>query len=368
MQTSKLHYWLAATHLSMRMSVSKIDKWVSHFGSIETLFMATKTALEHSGWKEEEIAKIQQTNWKAIEEDLQWAQQGDCYLVTREDPHYPALLRQLSDAPFVLYVRGQLDVLSKPQLAMVGSRNPTVTGKELATEFAKRLAKAGLIITSGLAQGIDAASHDGALQASAPTIAVIGTGQNITYPREHNKLADKIAAQGAVISEFPIHEPPTAYHFPRRNRIISGLSVGVLVVEAAVRSGSLITARFALEQGREVFALPGSIHNPQARGCHKLIQQGAKLIEKVDDILEELRSIKGWVSSDVFENKTDSALRLDKKTRNLLNLIGDEVTPMDRLLERSGLTVGEVSSMLLSLELRSYVQIVPGGYVKNCPR
>lgn len=368
MQTNELHYWLAASHFR-KVSVNKINKWITHLGSIEALFSATKEELREIGLKQTEIESIQKPDWKAVEQDIQWAQKPDCYLIVRSDVRYPALLRELNnDAPLVLYVRGQPAVLSRAQLAIVGTRNPTVMGKELASEFAKRLAKVGLIITSGLAQGVDAASHMGALHVNAPTIAVIGTGQNVIYPREHAKLAEKMIEQGAIVSEFPINEPPMALNFPRRNRIISGLSLGVLVVEAAIRSGSLITARFATEQGREVFAIPGSIHNPQARGCHKLIQQGAKLIEKVEDIMEEFKAHSGLFLPDVVESKTNSTAQLDQKTRNLLGLIGDEITTVDMLLRRSGLTVAEVSSMLLSLELRSYVQIVPGGYVKNSPR
>ncbi len=219
-------------------------------------------------------------------------QKSGTRLLPLSDPLYPPLLRQIPDPPIALFVRGDATLLSEPQLAMVGSRNPSVEGRRNAEEFAEYLAKCGLVITSGMALGIDAASHKGALK-GGKTVAVWGTGLDKAYPPRNRELAEEIIAKGVVVSEFPPGTPPLPTHFPRRNRIISGLAVGTLVVEAAKQSGSLITARLASEQGREVFAIPGSIHNPMARGCHRLLRDGAKLVESAGDILEETGAAAG---------------------------------------------------------------------------
>ena len=220
--------------------------------------------------------------------DERWLAGAGRSLVTWGSPGYPALLASIEDAPLTLFVEGDAGALALPQLAIVGSRNPTQIGRDTASQFAKHLAASGLAITSGLALGIDAAAHRGALLGPGRTIAVLGCGLDRIYPRENTELARQIVASGALVSDLPTGVPPLKQHFPRRNRIISGLSVGTLVVEAALQSGSLITARLAGEQGREVFAIPGSIHSPLSRGCHRLIRQGAKLVESVDDIFPEL--------------------------------------------------------------------------------
>jgi DNA processing protein len=249
------------------------------------------------------------------------------------------------------------------QLAMVGSRNPTPGGVRTASDFARHLAHAGLVITSGLALGIDAAGHAGALAAGQPTIAVMGTGLDRVYPGSHRELAHRIAAQGALVSELPIGAQPRPENFPRRNRIISGLSLGTLVVEAAQRSGSLISARCAAEQGREVFAIPGSIHNPLARGCHALIRQGAKLVETAEDVVNELGALAlaGTLQEVASPTPTDAAPRLDPEYAKLLDSIGFDPLPVDVLVATCGLTPAEVSSMLLQLELRGFVASSPGG-------
>jgi len=218
------------------------------------------------------------------------------HILTLHDPAYPALLKEIADPPPLLFVRGDPAVLSRPQLGIVGSRNPTPGGRSLAEDFARSLSRCGLVVTSGMALGIDAAGHRGALRGGGTTLAVAGTGPDRIYPARHRDLARAIVEQGAIISEFAPGTPALPSNFPRRNRIISGLSLGVLVVEAACRSGSLITARLAAEQGREVFALPGSIHNPLARGCHHLIRQGAKLVEDIEDIVEELGPLAAVIS------------------------------------------------------------------------
>jgi len=298
-----------------------------------------------------------------VEQD--WLAETGHHLVTLADPDYPPLLREITDAPIALFLAGDRAVLGRPQLAIVGSRNPTPVGRETAHAFARSLAGAGMVITSGLARGIDAAAHEGALDAGATTIAVAGTGLDRVYPAAHRVLAHRIAQQGALVSEFPLGTPPLPENFPIRNRILSGLSLGVLVVEAAARSGSLITARLAVEQGREVFAIPGSIHSPQARGCHRLIRQGAKLVETAQDIIEELGPLSTFVagSNGTPSDRTDadSALALDDGLGDLLGQIGYEPTLIDTLVERSGLTADAVSSMLLALELKGLVLACAGG-------
>ena len=286
-------------------------------------------------------------------------------LITVLDPDYPSLLRQIPDPPAALFARGDVTLLASPQLAMVGSRNPSVEGRRNAEEFAAYLVKCGLTITSGMALGIDAASHRGALKGGGRTVAVWGTGLDKAYPPRNRDLAEGIAAQGLIVSEFPPGTPPLPIHFPRRNRIISGLSVGTLVVEAASRSGSLITARLASEQGREVFAIPGSIHNPMARGCHRLLREGAKLVESAADILEELAPLLGIQTPEVaLTAAADSAAEApseDPEYKLLLNSLDFAPTSVDALVERTGLTPEVVSSMLLMLELQGHVEASPGG-------
>jgi DNA processing protein len=353
-----IRYWLAAVRLH-DIGPIRINRWLNYFNEIKNLFNASAAELQAAGLTEKEIHSVKNPDWKGVEHDLAWQEKENCHILIANDLAYPLLLKEIPDPPIVLFLKGTPATLSHLQLAIVGTRNPTITGKETAYHFAHCLAASGLTITSGLALGIDAASHQGALAANAQTIAVTGAGLNYIYPASHKKLADKITGHGVLVSEFPPDFKPVAKNFPRRNRIISGLSLGVLVVEAAVRSGSLITARFAAEQGREVFAIPGSIHNPLAHGCHKIIQQGAKLIEKAEDILEELGALRLAAIPPAEPSKLPP---LDQKLRHLLAQIGDETTSLDRLIIRSGLTVAEVSSMLLALELRGSVQAVSGGY------
>jgi DNA processing protein len=281
------------------------------------------------------------------------------------DAAYPALLRESPDAPPVLYVRGQVNTLCDPQLAMVGSRNPSAGGRATARQFAAQFARLGLCITSGLALGIDAASHEGALAAGGNTVAVLAHGLDATYPREHQDLADRVVAAGALVSEFPPGTPPLNHHFPRRNRIIAGLAHGTLVVEAAGRSGSLITARLAGNAGREVFAVPGSIHNPLARGCHELIRQGAKLVERPEDVLAELKiSLSAQLLADPETSTrggSGSAGVLDKAYKILLDALAFEPASVDTLIERTGLNSESIASMLLVLELDGHVAPHPGG-------
>ncbi len=344
---------------------------LQHFSSVQAIVDASPSTLRAAGAGAAVIGYLQSQPTSDLQTDREWLENPQHHVVMWGSEHYPALLTQLTDAPIGLYVRGDPAVLCMPQLAIVGSRNPTPTGRENAYEFAAHLARCGLSITSGLALGIDTASHEGALAAGGKTIAVCGTGLDVPYPRSNRALAERIAAQGALVSEFPLGTPALKNHFPRRNRIISGLSVGTLVVEAAVRSGSLITARLASEQGREVFAIPGSIHNPLARGCHQLIRNGAKLVETGADIFAELGAIVTALSpvSTAMQNApagADRRPKLDKEYEILLDALGFEPAGVDLLVTRTGLRADEVASMLLILELENRIESHPGGlYVRR---
>ena len=360
--------WLALRRLrgvGTRTQFELLD----HFGSIEAIFSASRGQLEKTlvGKNEAIDALLAGPDEKVLKSELEWLSEPGHHLLTWSDPDYPVLLREIPDPPLVLYIAGERQLLSARQLAIVGSRNPTPMGRENARAFAKSLAGAGLVITSGMALGVDGAAHRGALEAGGKTIAVAGTGLDRVYPARHRDLAHEIVKRGALVSEFPLGTPPLPENFPVRNRIISGLSLGTLVVEAALQSGSLITARMANEQGREVFAIPGSIHAPQARGCHALIRQGAKLVETAQDILEELGPLAGVALQAVHET-TPPALRLDSTMVTLLEHIGHDPVSIDTLIERSGLTADAVSSMLLQMELNGLVSNCPGGKVQRISR
>ena len=290
---------------------------------------------------------------EAIEHSLAWASQPGQSIITLADASYPPALLEIADPPSVLYVRGNPDLLHRRGIAVVGSRNATPQGTQTAESFARHLAAQGLCIVSGLALGIDAAAHRGALAAQGETVAVIGTGADRIYPARNKELAIAIAERGAIVSEFPLGTPAVAYNFPRRNRIISGLARGVLVVEAAPESGSLITARLAAEQGREVFAIPGSIHSPVARGCHKLIKQGAKLVETAQDILEEL----GNFAAAPMPAAAPSAAPDESP---ILAALGHDPCSLDDLVERTGQSADQLLPELLSLELGGSLAPLPG--------
>ncbi len=281
------------------------------------------------------------------------------------DPRYPPLLRSLADCPLALYVAGSLDALANPLLAIVGSRNPTPPGQETAFDFAASLAVRGLGIASGLAEGIDTAAHRGALRGQGVTLAVLGSGIDAVYPHSNHDLSEEIQCQGALISEFPLGTPPRRSNFPQRNRIIAALSLGTLVVEAARRSGSLITARLANAYGREVFAIPGSIHNPLARGCHEFIKSGAKLVENVDDILSELNFSAffggGFPAVTAGPAGPPPVSGMDNGHKILLDALGFDPVDLDTLIVRTGFKPEAVSSMMLILDLEGRVQAAPGG-------
>jgi DNA processing protein len=346
---------------------------LARFGSASAILAAGRKAWAEAGLDARAQAALAQPDPARITADLAWLANPDRYLIVREDPRYPERLRQVEGAPLALFVVGDPELLALPQLAIVGSRNPTPAGLENAKAFAENLAAAGLVITSGLALGIDAAAHEGALAGKGLTLAICGTGLDRVYPARHRDLAHAIAQHGALVSEFPPGTPPLAANFPRRNRLISGLSLGVLVVEAALQSGSLITARLATSQGREVFAIPGSIHNPLARGCHRLLREGAKLVESAQDILEEIGPLldlplarEGLAGSPLAESPVNATP--DPEYHQLLAALGHEPTRIDQLVERTGLTADVVASMLLILELQGVVTLSPGGhYHRNAP-
>lgn len=363
MNPSTQSCWLALSRLPLGARARRA--LLERLGSVEHIFDAPRAEIERV------LAECDMRDRKAALDtlgvglayaehttDVAWLRQPDCHLVTWLDADYPALLREIADPPMVLYVHGDRATLAHPQIAIVGSRNPTSAGKVNAQAFACALARAGLAITSGLALGIDGAAHQGALDAGGVTIAVAGTGLDRVYPPRHRALAHAIVARGALVSEFPLGTPPRAEHFPVRNRLISGLSLGVLVIEAAMQSGSLITARLAGEQGREVYAVPGSIHAPQARGCHALIRQGAKLVETAADVLEELKPLAQVARSTAI---AASECVLAPEEEKFLALLGYDPVTIDALVENSGLTTPDVSSMLSRLEMRGLVAHGAGG-------
>ena len=356
---NSLRYWLAL----LRAPLAGARQWrqlLERHAGPRFLFQESRAALAGLGLKAALLDYLKEPDWVGVERDLAWlsAQSGRSIL-TLADSRYPALLREIPSPPPVLFVLGDVAALSSLQIAIVGSRNPTPPGQRTSREFAAALAASGITVTSGLALGVDAASHRGAMDGGGRTVAVVGTGLDQVYPRRHADLMDEVVQTGAVVSEFSVGTPPLPAHFPRRNRIISGLSIGTLVVEASLRSGSLITARAALEQGREVFAIPGSIHNPMARGCHALIKDGAKLVESVADILEELTGFAGAL--DPSGDSRPAAERLESAAAHLLKYVAWEPTSVDTLVTASGMSAEKVAYLLLDLELKGYVASTPTG-------
>jgi DNA processing protein len=364
--------WLALIR-APRLGVQAGRQLVKRFGEISAAFSAPRRELEALHLPAPAADYLRHPDWARVAADRRWLEQPDHHLVLFSDSAFPSRLDEINTPPLALFVRGDPSLLNAPSLAIVGSRNPSPDGRRTARDFAVYLARCGLAIVSGMALGIDAAGHRGALAAGGATLAVCGTGLDHVYPARHKALADEIAAHGALVSEFPPETPAKRENFPRRNRLISGLSLGTLVVEAAIHSGSLITARLAGEQGREVFAIPGSIHHPLARGCHRLIREGAKLVESAADILEELAplielapSAGGSPQAEELREKTQN--RLDPDYARLLNSMDYAPTTVDRLVERTGLTPEVISSMLLMLELNGHVESAPGGRYSRITR
>jgi DNA processing protein len=324
---------------------------LKEFGSPEAVLTASTFALK-SFVKPELVSAIQAgIADTSLDAAIGWLADTNNHIVTLADRDYPQALLNISDPPLLLYVKGSLNLLNQPSLAIVGSRHATPQGLNNAAAFAESLSAAGLCIISGMAHGIDSAAHRGALKAQGGSIAVVGTGLDKVYPAANRDLAHDLASNGVLISEFSLGTPPLAANFPRRNRIISGMSLGCLVVEASLQSGSLITARLAMEQGRDVFAIPGSIHSPQSKGCHALIKQGAKLVEAAQDVVEELGEL--FVVKQVPVSVTNDS--------DMLANLGHDPVDIDTLSSRCGLTVSELSAMLLTLELEGVVSTLPGG-------
>ena len=344
---------------------------LTQFPEIEKIFNASLNQLEKTGLSSAQINRILKSDKKEIERDLAWLDKTHHGILFYDDTDYPKQLLEIDAAPFALFYIGDTDYLQQTQLAMVGSRTPTAIGKQTAENFAQHLSQSGITITSGLAHGIDTASHQGALNGIAGTVAVVANGLHTIYPKSNTHLAEAISQNGCIISESSIGIAPHKGLFPRRNRIISGLSIGTLVVEAAINSGSLITSRHASEQGREVFAIPGSIHNPLAKGCHQLIKSGAKLVENASDILEELIPLvnSAAISHTSAKNETPlaenlSTENLDSSYKTLLNQMEFEPISINELVNRSALQAAEIASMLLILELQGLVISQNGLYAR----
>ena len=349
----RLHHVFGIGRVSLFSLARKFDDNFNH------ITRASRSELQAAGLHQDQIDQILNPDSARVDQALEWAEQSGNQIICYDDEHYPVLLRQTVNFPPLLYCSGNIELLANPQIAIVGSRHCTPGGAKTATDFACVLARSGLTITSGMATGIDTHAHSGALACGGNTIAVTGTGLDRIYPASNRQMAYDIQEKGLLVTEFPLGTSPRSDNFPRRNRIISGLCVATLVVEAARRSGSLITAHQAIEQGREVFAIPGSIHNPQVRGCHQLIREGAKLVDKVSDIIEELGSLLGFVAQQQEIEPGDT--QLDQEAIGLLEAIGYDPVSTDTLVERSGLTIDKLSSMLLSLELSNFIQSAPGG-------
>lgn len=376
MNKSKIHYWLALK-LVPRLAIHKKLALVDSYG-LAALFSLSKnsssTLTSANNLTPKQLAAFHHPDWSFIEKVINASNACDSQIITFDDELYPIQLKQIYDPPLVLFLKGNPHLLNAIQISIVGSRAGSVNGRETAFDIAQQLAKQGLVITSGLALGIDAAAHKGSLTSLTGTIAVVATGLDKVYPARHKPLATEILAnKGAIISEFLPGTSAKAGHFPKRNRIISGLSKGVLVVEAAFKSGSLITARCALEQNREVFAIPGGINNSQTKGCHWLIKQGAKLVEQAADIIEELSidecselhlHYEQQTLADSVEQKGEKNLNKDLCNDALLASVGFEITPVDKVVSRSELSVEEVLTRLTMLELNGLVTAVPGGYLR----
>lgn len=358
--------WLRLT-LTPGLGPATVRRLLSVFGLPDAIFAASAATLApHAGdaLARELAGPASPAQRDAMLATARWlASSPSNHLLTLADSVYPAGLLAMADPPPVLYATGRIELLARPALAIVGSRSATRQGEATAEAFAAGLARAGLVIVSGLALGIDAAAHRGALDADGGTIAVVGTGADVVYPAAHRALTERIRARGLVLCELPLGTPAVAFNFPRRNRLIAGLARGVLVVEAALRSGSLITARLAAEQGREVFAIPGSIHSPVAKGCHRLIREGAKLVESVQDVLEELRIAPAAATNPAPSGSgTHSATARARAPAQqaLLDALGHDPASLDTLAERTGRPAGELSALLLELELTQDIERLPG--------
>lgn len=395
MERDELQAWLRLT-LSPGVGNETARKLLATFGSAQAVFEQSASTLNHLGTDKlsRAIQEVPPTLADLLQTTLDWLAAADNRkIVTLGDAGYPAGLLDIADPPLMLYMMGVLAKRAQsainnianpaqPQLAIVGSRNPTPQGEVNARQFARTFGASGLCIVSGLALGVDGAAHDGAMLGGGNTIAVVGTGLDRVYPKKHLELAHRIAAQGMIVSEFPLGTPPLTENFPKRNRIISGLAQGTLVVEAALASGSLITARCAADMGRDVFAIPGSIHSTQAKGCHALIRQGAKLVETAQDVLEELRFTGGSQArkptnapADPFADEADSADesvvaadRSGQPVDAVLDCMGHTPVGLDAIQARTGMSTAALQAHLLDLELDGHLARMPGGLFQRIVR
>lgn len=335
-----------------------IQKLLQYWPSPAELFSQSERQFMQAGFSERVAKSLTSANIDQIVPDLLWQEMPRHRILMFADPEYPDALKELSDAPPVLYLSGSLDALQGIKLSIIGTRHPSAVGREAAFNFAYELGAHAITIVSGLALGVDKQAHLGCLAAKGKTIAILGAGIDCIYPRQHARLADEIKKEGLLVSEFPLETPPLAGHFPRRNRIISGLSLATLVIEASLKSGSLITAHLALEQNRGVMALPGSINNPAAKGCHMLLQQGAALVTSPREVLEELCIERRFRCSGKELSSSMGG------TGSLTTYISFDVTTVDDIVARSSLPVEDVITDLAELELQGHIKAVPGGYIR----
>ena len=405
----EIGYWLAL-YTVPRCGLNTVSMLLKRFANPKEILLASYQELLNTGVSPILASNLQKPDWKSVELSLRWVEQPQRHILHWGDLRYPALLREISSPPLILFIVGELSLLQQQTLAIVGARNPTFTGLEIAHQIAHELSDQGFVIISGLARGIDGAAHQGALLRNGSTIAVLGSGLEYIYPACHQTLAmDIVEKRGTLISEFFPYASPKAEYFPRRNRIISGLSLGVIVIEATLRSGSLISARYALEQGREVFAVPGSIRNPLSQGCHALLKEGATLVETYQDITQalsfspklahswadEVASTKSHNARDFVNKKEAEGILyanqnanlegvlnhevpqiqptqlkkdlcgLDSQDTKLVECLGFETTSIDILMARTGLTIDKLLARLSTLQLQGYIDVVPGGYVRK---
>lgn len=367
------------------LGVKSFHRLYDYFSSAEAINAATYEEIIFSGVKPSVarlVADLNETfsvqDQKSFAEVLCWSEQAGNYLVCLEDVAYPDSLKETYCPPPILYLQGQLDSFRRSSLGVVGSRKPTLTGQKYASRFSKELSELGYCITSGLALGVDSLAHQAAINSGGVTCAVLGSGLNSVYPKQNRMLAEKILEQGVLVSEYPLDTPAVPANFPRRNRIISGLSDGVLVVEAGMNSGSLITAQFAVEQNKEVFAIPGALDNPLARGCHALIKQGAALVENVEDILNELGesqmndmvtqavgTVKGKSKSEISQEQVGTYHHLSKDEQKVVSVMGAQSTSFDDLVACLQINPSELNNLLVMLELKGVVSCVAGGYQRS---
>lgn len=406
----EIGYWLAL-HTVPRCGLSTISTLLKKFSTPKQILLASHKVLLAAGVNPALAKNLRKPDWNTVEFCLRWLEQPQQHILYWDSLYYPPLLREISYPPLILFIKGELSLLQHQALAIVGARNPTATGLEIAHQIASELSELGFVIISGLAKGIDGAAHQGALKNQGLTIAVLGSGLERIYPASNQDLAMDILENGGILlSEFFPLIPPKAENFPRRNRLISGMSLGVIVVEATLRSGSLITASYALEQNREIFAIPGSIRNPLSKGCHALLKEGATLVECTEDIMQGLSFLPGlsksWVNRAVsasssyetvdhqakkrskvplYSNKHDNLSldlslgnpqskviqkkkdlnRLDSQDKKLVECLGFEMTSIDILIIRTGLTIDKLLARLSSLQLQGYIDVVPGDYVRK---